>query len=113
MKHFGRLFHAQAAEEAQFDHPAFPGVDGRQRLQGAIQRHHVQCWFRRCDKPFVQRHALQTAPAFVISALPGVVDEHAPHQASGNPKKVGAILPSDAPGVGEAEKCLIHQCSGL
>jgi hypothetical protein len=38
-----------------------------------------------------------------------VIDEHAPHQAGRNPKKVRAILPSDTPGVRQSEKRLIHQ----
>jgi hypothetical protein len=42
-----------------------------------------------------------------------VIDEHAPHQASRDPEKVGAILPSDAPGVRQSEERLIHQCRGL
>ena len=39
--------------------PALPNVNRRQCLQGAIQRQHVHCRFRRRDEPFVQRHSLR------------------------------------------------------
>jgi hypothetical protein len=42
-----------------------------------------------------------------------MIDEHAPHQAGRNPKKVRTILPADAPCVGQSEKRLIHQRRGL
>ena len=68
---------------------------------------------RRGDEPFVQRHPLCAAPAFAVAARPGVIDENAPHQAGRDAKKVRAILPADAPGVGQSKKRLVHQRRGL
>jgi hypothetical protein len=38
-----------------------------------------------------------------------VIDEHAPHQARRDPQKVRPVLPAEAPGLGQAEKRLVHQ----
>jgi len=41
MKDLCRLFHAQAAEESEFDDPALSLVDLGKRLQSAIKRHDI------------------------------------------------------------------------
>jgi hypothetical protein len=38
-----------------------------------------------------------------------VIDKHPSHEAGRDSKKVRAILPADAPGVGQSEKRLVHQ----
>ena len=114
MEHLGRLLHAQASEEAQFDHPALPSVDRRQCLQRAIQRHHVQLPVpASATSPSSSVTRSRAAAAFAVPARPRVIDEHAPHQAGRNPEKVRAVLPADAPGVGQPEKRLVHQRRGL
>ena len=61
----------------------------------------------------MQRHPLCAAPAFAVAPRPRVIDEHAPHQAGRDAKKVRAVLPADTPGVGQAKKRLVHERGGL
>ena len=106
----GSMRHRDTGTRLALEHLNHPNL--RQCVQCEIERDHVQGRIRRGEL-FVQRHTLCAAPAFLESPMPGMVDEDAPHQPRRNAKKVRAVLPADAPGVGQPQECLIDQCRGL
>src|SRR5262249_41007106 len=71
VERFGRLFHAQPAEEPQLDHPALARIDLRQTLERIIQGDEVRASLLRHHRGFLQRDLLFVpAPALPQHALP-------------------------------------------
>ena len=56
---------------------------------------------------------MDATAALAARLTASVVEQDAPHQLRGDPKKVGTILPLDLPLINQPDKSLVHQGRGL
>src|SRR5262245_8797436 len=77
---FRRLFNAQTAKEAQFNHPALALVEFSQRGQRLVERDHLRRAFVRDLQGFVESDLLRATAALLILPRARVIHQDAPHQ---------------------------------
>jgi probable HAF family extracellular repeat protein len=111
-EHFGRLFHAEPAEEAHFDHLHFAGIDTRQRVQGFIEGGETRILVSAHDGCLVERDVPHATSSFQIVAT-RMLYQDSPHQLGRHGEEMGAVLPLHALIVHQACVGLIDEGGGL
>jgi len=109
----GGLFNAQAAEEAQFDDFALPGVQLREPVQGFVEREQIRSAVRRANNVFFQRYRPDAASPLLIATRAGMVDKNAAHDLRSDAIKVRPIFPPRVFPIRQAQVSLVDQGSCL
>ena len=86
-QHGADLLLGQPAEVAQFDDVRLPRIEGRQVVEGAIQRQHLEVGSGHRGHSLVEFDAHRAAQALCGLALARVIDQDAAHHLAAMPKK--------------------------
>src|SRR5215472_10133503 len=112
-EHLGCFLYAQAAKEAQLNHPAFPGVDTSQRAQRLIQRQQIDPRLFRGLGSFLQRDVDRSLPALLVAAGAGQVDEDLAHQLGADSEEMSPVLPGPFLEINNPQVDLVDEDGGL
>ncbi|MEP7310366.1 MAG: hypothetical protein ABJA98_33090 [Acidobacteriota bacterium] len=106
---FSSLLYRQPTEIPEDDQVGEPLIDRRELFESGVevQEFHVP-WLRGLDR-IRQGHSPFGAAAFTGGPHACMVHQHPTHQARGDRKKMGAVLPAHPPQGDEAHVSLVHE----
>ena len=112
-KNFGRFFHGESSEEAQFDYAALRGVERPEPREGFVD--FVEVDFFRIGQAdcFVEREFSRFASTLCGVGATGVIDQDAAHQLRRDAEEVRSTLPVNSCLVNKLHVCFVDQGGGL
>ena len=110
---FSDFFHAEAAEETEFDDFGLARVESAEAFEGFIEGEDVFIFLRGEGDGFIEDHSRAAAAAFVTLMRAGVVNQDAAHGLRGDSEEVGFALPVDPGLVDQFHVGFVDEGGGL
>ena len=112
-QHFGRIFHAEAAEEPQLDHPAPARIDLGERCERPIQSLHLNATGYGAYEYPVQRDLHLSPASLGVAPFARAIHQNPPDHRRTQGKEMEAIPAVDSPCLDQPEVGLMRYAAGL
>src|SRR5262245_37230915 len=107
------LFHAQSAEEPQFDYAALARIDSGERVESLVERDQVAAAIGRNGQRVVERNMLRLALVRRTRAASGEIHQDVSHYPGGKAEELSAVLYANLFNIHQPHVSFVDQRRGL